>query len=593
MRIKNNLTSTLKTIFISISILFIFQNEVKAASATCQASGCGSCPGRCATTTCTSGATFTSSICSGCYKLECYDQNSVTANSDWSLNSGESYWHPQGYDSVSCKSACDPFCTSGESCISETYTTVCNCEPEPTPTPTPSGGDGGGTTPTPPPAAPETSMITGNTQNDLSAVFSGSTCTQVTNSPLEVSGVSAQAISGSSSYNARFSAVIPSNYSITTAAGSHTVTLDLSSQTGLIKYICSCPAPNDPNNPYICSYSGITSPGSNVNFYLKIDNLSNVSWFQVFGGNVFGKTNIASYVPYTWCAADGSCQAALAVGNPGSTNTLSSGFPISNNNSVVSYNNSTVRHSYFHLPTRTANVNSYETATDMNQVSYDYFYKLAENSVQQIGNGEDLEPLLVDWTGSAWWSSSDINYIRVDGNVSIDETQGFNLSSGQKLVVFVDGNLTIDDSNPNDSNRKITSVANGGFLAFFASGNILITPNVGYELNPSVPTVPTVSNANSNVEGVFVASNDLIIQTKSAIGEVPPDRKFIGAGTFVGWHRVSLNRTFDDNNLGPILNNNQAIDNFVYRPDLLANWPTKLKSSISNWREVDPQLINQ
>ena len=210
-----------------------------------------------------------------------------------------------------------------------------------------------------------------------------------------------------------------------------------------------------------------------------------------------------------------------------------------------------------------------------------------------LGNGEDLEPLLSDWTDASWWQTDETNFVVVNGNVGIDETQGFNLSSDQSLVVFVDGNLTLDDSNTGDNKYKIISVDEGGFLAFFVNGDILISADVGYELDPANPTVPVVSVENSNIEGVFVADVDLTIQSKSEIGEVPPDRKFIGAGTFVGWHGVNLDRTFDDDGQGPILNQTQAIENFVYRPDFLANWPTKLKASVSNWHEINPQLISE
>jgi len=55
---------------------------------------------------------------------------------------------------------------------------------------------------------------------------------------------------------------------------------------------------------------------------------------------------------------------------------------------------------------------------------------------------------------------------------------------------------------------------------------------------------------------------------------------------------VDLNRTIDDGDQGAIFNQNQAIENFIYRPDFLANWPEKLKASISNWHEIDPQLIS-
>lgn len=440
--------------------------------------------------------------------------------------------------------------------------------------------------------------ISGSIQQDIDAVVSGGACTQGTTSPLNLTGLNLIATKDAINYPSVFSPTDSSVFSINTGftGTGYEVTLDLSNQSGSTDYVCSCPAAVDPSNLYLCRYSGVTSPTSDLKFYLKERDLSNNSWFQVFGSNLFSQTGINSAVPYDTCAADADCQAALSVPKIGSTNVLSSGFSIANSSSSDSIKSSifsSFYHSYLNLASRISNVNSYATSTNIAPVSYDYFYKLAENSMQQIGNGEDLEPLLSDWTGSAWWSSTDINYVRVNGNVSIDETQGFNLSSSQKLVVFVDGNLTLDDSDVNDINRKITSVANGGFLAFFASGNILITPKVGYELNPSIPTVPSVTNANSNLEGVFVANGSLTLQSKSAIGEVPPDKKFIGAGTFVGWTAVNLNRTFDDGVFGAILNNNQAIENFFYRPDLLANWPTKLKASVSNWREVDPQLINQ
>jgi hypothetical protein len=455
------------------------------------------------------------------------------------------------------------------------------------------GGDGGDGDPEPTTEPTGPVYVSGSVQTDVNAALSGAYCNQTSNSPLSLGGINVNANNIANNFN-----VVPSggSWSInTTNAGSnYTVTLDLTAQTGSTNYVCSCPAPIDPNNPYVCRYTGVGSPTANVNFYLKEYNLSNDSWFQVFGSNLFSRGSIASDVPYSFCEADGSCQAALSVPPVGSSNPLFSGFAIANtgnNNNLRSSESSSVYHSYFHLIERLNNVNSYAVNTDLNQLSYDYFYKLAENSLQAVGTGEDLEPLLADWTGASWWQTDEINYVAVNGNVSIDESQGFNLTAGQKLVVFVDGNLTLDDSNPNDTNRKITSVDQTSFLAFIVNGNILVTPHVGYELNPSAPSVPTVTVANSNLEGVFVADGTLTIQSKTAIGEVPPDKKFIGAGTFVAWSNVNLNRTFNDNSFGPILNNNQAIENFIYRPDLLANWPTKLKASVSNWREVDPQLI--
>lgn len=597
MRIKN---------FFVFSLLIISLQVLSTkAFAECDDTTCWGCTGRCGVETCKYSGTFTTvsthyECVGGCLQLDCWDPSQTGT-----LDPNTSYFNPGGYENVNCIKSCDMDCwgNSGSningSCIYETGETLCDCEPLPgDPTPTPSPTEGGGdpdptASPTPTPTSTP-SFITGTIQEDNGAALSGNICTQATNNPLSLAHLNIT----SGAYSANFSSIIPGFYTLNTSAtgSNYTVTLDLSNQTGLIEYICSCPAALDPDNPYVCQYTGVSSPSDNINFYLQVNNLSSDSWFQVFGGNVFGRDGIASVIPYNFCDDDSNCQSALNAPMPLSSNLLSSGFPITNtgnDSSVRSYDYNIAYHSYFHLPEKASNLNSYDVSTDLNQLSYDYFYKLAENQIQEIGNGEDLEPLLEDWISSTWWVDDEVNYIKVNGNVNIDETQGFHVINDIKLVVFVDGNLILDDSEASDTYRKITSVEQGSFLAFFVNGDIIVTADVGYELDPLNPSTPTVSNANSNLEGVFVANNNLIVQSKTAIGEVPPDRKFIGSGTFVGWNHVLLNRTFNDNDFGPILSNSQAVENFIYRPDLLANWPVKLKASTSNWREVDPRVIIQ
>lgn len=587
-------------VFLALMSCTVFINIVSAACLPTSPSG--GCTGRCGVVTMTYSHTLNDNE-DGCPSGQCVTYNCYDNSQNCQTPNGDPYdWCPEGYNNTACSPIQCQDCNvvvGGSSCVYETSEVYCDCAPTTAPTPQPTDSSGGGEpTPTEPPAAPTTNpLIQGSIQEDVSAALSGAYCTQATSSPLDLSGAVVRANKDGNSYVATFGFAVPSNYSInTTQTGTdYAVILNLTNQVGT-NYVCSCPGPIDPSDPYRCRYSGVTSPLANVNFYLKEYNLSNSSWFQIFGGNLFALGSITTDVPATFCATDGNCVAALMAPMPSSSTELSGGFPITysgNNNNLQSSDTSSEYHSYFHEATRLTNVNSYALSSNLNQNSYDYFYSLAEDSIQTIGNGEDTEPLLADFTNAAWWQASDINYVHIDGNVSIDETQGFNLSSGQQLVVFVEGNLTLDDSNPNDTSRKITSVANGGFLAFIVSGNILITPNVGYELDPLAPTAPTVNNTNANLEGVFLANGTLTSQSKSAVGEVPPDKKLIAAGTFVGWGGVNLNRTFDDNNFGPILNNNQAIENFIYRPDLLVNWPTKLKTSLSNWREVDPQLISQ
>lgn len=592
----------IKTIIATLLLLVFFLLSFDQIKAACAGTSCSACSGNCGTQTCTFSGSYTSNSCGGvqgsCAVYRCIDYNVPCYGQTCTSDPDTTYWNPEGYTNTVCSNVCDDFCTDNISCVYETTEVLCNCTSDP---PAGGGGGGGGGDPEPtadPTTTPTSSIIAGNLHQDINAALSGAYCNQAESSPLYPAGLSLNAVGSTGTHNASFSMVNVGSYQInTTSSGpNYTITLDLTAQTGGTNYVCSCPAPVDPANPYVCRYTGVGSPTAGANFYLKEYDLSNQSWFQVFGGNLFSLGSIASDVPYDFCEADGSCQAALLVPPVGSSNQLASGFAVAstgNNNNLRSSDSSSVYHSYFHLIERLNNVNSYGVNTSLNQLGYEYFYKLAENSLQAIGTGEDLEPLLADWTGATWWQTDEINYVAVDGNVSIDESQGFNLTAGQKLVVFVDGNLTLDDSNPGDTNRKITSVDETSFLAFIVKGNILVTPHVGYELSPSAPSVPTVTVANSNVEGVFVADGTLTIQSKTAIGEVPPDKKFIGAGTFVGWSDINLNRTFNDNSFGPILNNNQAIENFIYRPDLLSNWPTKLKASVSNWREVDPQLITQ
>jgi len=582
-----NLKPYLLYVIIFCTLFFAFYKNVRAE---CGGSlKCTTCSGCGGTQKCTTYGTYTTAIeqCNGtCRDITCVDGSDQNPTGG-DINDGNTYWQPQGdYDGTICTSICKVGCTPDQSCISETYTRSCTLEGCPV-----------GEEPTATPTESTSSLIIGSIQYDSDAAAAGTYCSQTDAALLTIDDYKVtvtNTAATSKSYGTYYTD--EGWYVNTKSSGStYTVTLDLSAQTGETTYVCSCPAPVDPENPYLCQYTGVTSPSSKVNFYLKEYDLSNDSWFQVFGGNLFGRYGVADVIPYAYCALYSNCQAALSVPLTTTDNPLSSGFAIANTsstNSVLSSDLVGYTHSFLHLANRSSNVNAYAVNTGLNELSYDYFYKLAQDSAQIIGNGEDLEPLLSDWTGSSWWQTDEPNFVIVNGNVSIDETQGFYLSSGQSLVVFVNGNLTIDDNNPDDDVYQITNVEEGGFLAFIVSGNILVTPDVGYELDPANPTVPVVSVENSNVEGVFVTDGKLIIGSKTDIGEVLPDRKFIGAGTFVGWGGVDLDRTFDDGDQGAILNQNQAIENFIYRPDFLANWPTKLKASISNWHEIDPQLIS-
>jgi hypothetical protein len=84
-----------------------------------------------------------------------------------------------------------------------------------------------------------------------------------------------------------------------------------------------------------------------------------------------------------------------------------------------------------------------------------------------------------------------------------------------------------------------------------------------------------------NIEGVFIANGRIILQSAGS-----DDKKFVGAGSFVGWSGVDLKRTFEKGQLGRIRNNTTPVETFIYRPDFLLNTPELLKSTEMVWREV-------
>ena len=94
-----------------------------------------------------------------------------------------------------------------------------------------------------------------------------------------------------------------------------------------------------------------------------------------------------------------------------------------------------------------------------------------------------------------------------------------------------------------------------------------------------------------------MAQSQLIAKVMMAKQDYP-DRKLIAAGTFVGLTGINLNRRAD-NPADPntiyykIQNSYQALENFIYRADLLVNFPKELKSSVINWREVAPRSFNE
>ncbi|MEA2056160.1 MAG: hypothetical protein U9O78_00365 [Patescibacteria group bacterium] len=338
-------------------------------------------------------------------------------------------------------------------------------------------------------------------------------------------------------------------------------------------YVCACSIEDN----FTCRYLDQTSPKTGVNFFVEQFDLSSDSWWQVYSGNVYANNSIQSLVPHTLCSGD--CQPALSL-NDFDDITNSAGFPITNSGSIVTGSGDTTGYIHQSGDRDLADL-GHATGVDLAERGYQYYFNNLEQEID-LGDGEwgvnGEKPDYTETDGSA-----EIYYY--NGDLTIGDNTAWSVAADESIIVFVDGNLTIDDQLGTD---QIVAVDDDGFIAFFASGNITISANVGYEMpdlvDADVHHDPASTTA--NIEGVYVADGNLIVSSRGATR----DKKFIGAGTFVGWTALNLNRDFaQENTVYGAYNNMNPTSSFVFRPDLLINVPFAMKEAQIEWREVEPQ----
>lgn len=162
------------------------------------------------------------------------------------------------------------------------------------------------------------------------------------------------------------------------------------------------------------------------------------------------------------------------------------------------------------------------------------------------------------------------------------------VGADRKVIIFVDGSATISQS---------ISVVKGGFFAVIASGNITVTENVGTDLaglltsqalGTGNATAGQPGAATPNLEGVYIAGGTLTIEGNGSTSTTgPANKRFVGAGTFVGHGGVLLNRSLIDSS-NPDTYTQAAYspaEIFIYRPDFLMNMPDMLKQSDARYSE--------
>jgi hypothetical protein len=403
--------------------------------------------------------------------------------------------------------------------------------------------------------------ITGSFFIDNGASVIGGKCTSTgATATSPGSGAALGVTTGTGSYTG---SIVGSNYSATfpyVAGSTATVTLTPGT-SGDDTYACACPGG--------CSYA-IAAPNTNVNFYLTPLVYSNEGWWQLSAGHVFagstGGTSLLSKIPYNTCV-DAPCIAAMLIGDAFGTPN-STGVAVTGGGDIDSAKDPGPNPGYI----STRDPQAYVRGTDTTKFSEKYAFFYREYS---LGLGTPSDDFAGNPTDATKPTAAPLDnkaaYFRA-GNMTI--RQRWTVTAGETIVVFVNGNLTIDD--PNNNLDDLITVEPGGFLAFIVSGNITIEPNVGNN---------TITSTTPNIEGVYIADGTITVASRGA-GNGGDDR-FIGAGNFIGWGGINLNRDFSDGGTRIAENNDKPVESFVFRPDFVRNLPEQMARPRYIWQETN------
>lgn len=285
---------------------------------------------------------------------------------------------------------------------------------------------------------------------------------------------------------------------------------------------------------------------------------TDVAWWQAQNAPAYAAANngaaINSMVPST-CTAP-TCTRSLLITDSDQT-LLSDGFAITGGGAITTNGYSTERQ---------PNVEVLSTNLSKFRESYDFFYReysLGNSPTDDFAfnAGNATKPTSPPAGGrNAYYHDSTSN-----GTLTIQER--WTVAADEQLVILVNGNLVI--TNPSSYDDLIT-VDQGGSLVFIVSGDITIDETVG---NASVATTTP------NIEGVFIADGTINIEST---GDTSTEKRFIGAGSFVGWTGIDLNR-----DLGAANNQTIPAEFFTFRPDFVQNVPEHLARPHYVWQETN------
>jgi hypothetical protein len=238
---------------------------------------------------------------------------------------------------------------------------------------------------------------------------------------------------------------------------------------------------------------------------------------------------------------------------------LSDGFALSNGGAIISNGYSTERQ---------PNVEVITTNLTKFRESYDFFYReysLGANPPDDFATnaGNATKPT----AGTLPASGRDAFFHNSETNGVFTIQERWQVAADEQIVILIQGDMDI--TNPNGYDDLIT-VDPGGSLVFIVSGEINIDATVG---NASV------ANINPNIEGVFIADGTIFIEST---GDTATEKRFVGAGSFVSWTTISMDR-----DLGTTNNQNIPAEFFTFRPDFVENVPEHLARPRYVWQETN------
>ncbi len=348
------------------------------------------------------------------------------------------------------------------------------------------------------------------------------------------------------------------------------VTLSIVNSDPENSFYCSCPGQVPAGNPFVCQHTDTRSPwtianGNPQNFFVTTVDLSNSPWWQASEGNVYSAQGFTSNVPdsaLTYLITQNAAGNDRSAGIPLSGGTITAGV-----GRWTEYNGGSIQPRAYNT-----------THTNVVREDYDFFVRNVDlNAVASLN--ASITTLPNPTTGTL---IDDARVFKRTGDLALNLSALQTVTGGTKMVIFVSGNVTI--SNTGALNRHMIDIDSNSYLAIIAGGNITFSNTIG-----NTCAYPTCTATSANIDGVYIASGQLIIDDNNLNPHTTPDNMFVGEGTFVGWGGIDLQRTFDNttNGLDRALNNTYATEVFTFRPDFNENTPEILRRANLVWQEVN------